>query len=147
VVTTFSRRSKRPLAEHVADWTGKLREIGRDDMYIAHAGLMSKCAWSTLGDIFLPIRSANGVRLLQTCRPQPRRQSHANPVADVNKVDETSDMHRELLAGNWQTKNPIGKDGVKERAMGFEPTTSALGRLHSTTELRPRTVRIDSSLS
>jgi YD repeat-containing protein len=26
----------------------------------------------------------------------------------------------------------------KERAMGFEPTTSALGRLHSTTELRPQ---------
>jgi hypothetical protein len=26
----------------------------------------------------------------------------------------------------------------QERAMGFEPTTSALGRLHSTTELRPR---------
>src|SRR2546429_9176761 len=26
---------------------------------------------------------------------------------------------------------------AKERAMGFEPTTSALGRLHSTTELRP----------
>jgi hypothetical protein len=22
--------------------------------------------------------------------------------------------------GNWQTKNPIGKDGVNERAMGFE---------------------------
>src|SRR5687768_1720822 len=26
---------------------------------------------------------------------------------------------------------------LQERAMGFEPTTSALGRLHSTTELRP----------
>ncbi len=37
----------------------------------------------------------------------------------------------------WHQKTPSGGDGEKERAMGFEPTTSALGRLHSTTELRP----------
>jgi hypothetical protein len=32
---------------------------------------------------------------------------------------------------------PEVRTGIK-RAMGFEPTTSALGRLHSTTELRPQ---------
>jgi hypothetical protein len=26
---------------------------------------------------------------------------------------------------NWQTKNPIGEDGAKERAMGFEAIASA----------------------
>ena len=31
-----------------------------------------------------------------------------------------------------------GVTASKERAMGFEPTTSALGRLHSATELRPQ---------
>ena len=40
--------------------------------------------------------------------------------------------------GNWRQKNPSGEEGSKERAMGFEPTTSALGRLHSATELRPQ---------
>src|SRR5580765_8004309 len=32
---------------------------------------------------------------------------------------------------------PIAQGEEKERAKGFEPSTSALGRLHSTTELRP----------
>src|SRR6186997_853517 len=42
---------------------------------------------------------------------------------------------------------------LPERAMGFEPTTSALGRLHSTTELRPQrscehsTARIETETS
>ena len=43
---------------------------------------------------------------------------------------------REFLFKNF-VPHPTGRDGVKQRAMGFEPTTSALGRLHSTTELRP----------
>ena len=45
---------------------------------------------------------------------------------------------REVLQ-RAQIKTP-GKSGglLQERAMGFEPTTSALGRLHSTTELRPQ---------
>lgn len=42
-----------------------------------------------------------------------------------------------VTGNNRQQKTPSGKDGVYERAMGFEPTTSALGRLHSATELRP----------
>ena len=29
---------------------------------------------------------------------------------------------------------------MRERAMGFEPTTSTLARLRSTTELRPRVI-------
>ena len=38
---------------------------------------------------------------------------------------------------------PLGyAAGEMERAMGFEPTTSTLARLHSTTELRPPSLLI-----
>jgi hypothetical protein len=35
-------------------------------------------------------------------------------------------------------KDREAKECFSERAKGFEPSTSALGRLHSTTELRPQ---------
>src|ERR1051326_7900614 len=42
-------------------------------------------------------------------------------------------------SGKVCQNNKLGShDLSQERAKGFEPSTSALGRLHSTTELRPQ---------
>src|SRR2546421_718186 len=56
MVDIYKPHRGRPLAEHVADWVGELRQLGRDDVYIGlcdarMARLMKECGWSTLGDI------------------------------------------------------------------------------------------------
>ena len=43
----------------------------------------------------------------------------------IDGVTEAAVTQR--LDGDWQQKTPSGRDGVAERAMGFEPTTSSLG--------------------
>src|SRR5262245_55757310 len=125
----------RPPAEHVADWTAELRQLGRDDMYIAPCKarlerLINECGWTKLGDIsadsFCKWReSATGNadhnredKTTRTIRPlSPKAKNHylatlntfcrwcikrkrmaANPVADVEKVDETADVRRERRA-------------------------------------------------
>ena len=47
---------------------------------------------------------------------------------------------RRLALMLWKFKRygPLARPGKVERVMGFEPTTSTLARLHSTTELHPQ---------
>jgi hypothetical protein len=74
-----------------------------------------------------------------------RSESVSSPSAEIGDrsagIGGNAEAGEEALSpatgGDRQQKTPSGGDGAKERAMGFEPTTSALGRLHSTTELRP----------
>src|SRR5688572_19312996 len=56
LIDPYKPHRKRPLAEHVAEWTAELRQLGRDDMYIAPckarmARLMKDCGWATLADM------------------------------------------------------------------------------------------------
>ena len=135
LIDPYKPHRKRPLAEHVVDWTAELRVLGRDDMYIAPCKarlerLMGECGWTTLGDIsadsFCKWRqTATGnadhnredktkrtIRLLSPkaknhylatlntfCRwCMKRNRLAANPVADVEKVDETADVRRQRRA-------------------------------------------------
>ena len=124
----------RPLSEHIADWTAELRELGRDDMYVAPCKarverLMKECGWAKLGDInadafckwrqtAVIIQTDGARRAVRTKRLlSPAAKNHylatlgtfcrwcvkrkriaANPVADVEKVDETADVRRERRA-------------------------------------------------
>ena len=45
---------------------------------------------------------------------------------------------RRLGLSSLNDSGRVVRPGVVERVMGFEPTTSTLARLHSTTELHPR---------
>ena len=135
LIDPYKVHRKRPLAEHIADWTAELRQLGRDDMYIAPCKarlerLMSECGWATLGaittDSFCKWRetavgNADHNRQDKTTRTirllSPRAKNHylatlitfcrwcvkrkrmaTNPVADVEKVDETADIRRERRA-------------------------------------------------
>jgi integrase len=56
LVDPYKQHRKRPLAEHIADWIGELRQLGRDEMYIAPCKarlerLADECGWTVLGDI------------------------------------------------------------------------------------------------
>jgi hypothetical protein len=56
LVDPYKPHRIRPLAEHVADWTAELRQLGRDDMYDAPCKarlerLLIECGWARLGDI------------------------------------------------------------------------------------------------
>lgn len=124
----------RPLAEHIADWTAELRQIGRADDYVAPCKarverLMKECGWAKLGDInadaFCKWRQTaiiiqvdglgRAVRTKRSLSPAAknhylaslvtfcrwcikRKRMAANPVADVEKVDETADVRRERRA-------------------------------------------------
>ncbi len=52
----YKAHRHRPLVEHVGDWIGELRQLGRDDVYIRlcdarMARLVDECGWMTLADI------------------------------------------------------------------------------------------------
>ena len=56
MVDLYKRHRGRPLAEHVADWIGELRQLGRDDVYVGLCDsrmgrLLKECGWAVLGDI------------------------------------------------------------------------------------------------
>jgi len=52
----FKAHRARNLAAHVADSTAELKQLGRDDQYVAPCKarlerLISECEWDVLGDI------------------------------------------------------------------------------------------------
>ena len=135
LIDPFKPHRKRALTEHVSDWITGLRQLGRDELYIApcHARmlrLIDECDWRVLSDIsadsFCAWRAgATGNadhnrkdRTTRTIRPMsPRCKNHYlstlvtfcrwclkrhrmanNPVANVEKVDESGDVRRERRA-------------------------------------------------
>lgn len=135
LIDPYKAHRIRPLAGHVADWTGELRQLGRDEMYVGPCKarlerLMKECGWAKLGDIdadsFCKWRETavgnadhnRADKATRTIRPlSPRAKNHylatlntfcrwcvkrkrmaENPVADVEKVDETTDVRRERRA-------------------------------------------------
>ena len=83
----FKEHRDRPLAEHVADWTAELSQIGRDDQYVAPCKarlerLMSECGWKVLGDIDADDFS--------------KWRETADGRADHNREDKTSRTARSL---------------------------------------------------
>ena len=131
----FKIHRRRPMTEHVADWVGELRQLGRDDGYIAPCKarmerLAKECGWETLGAIsadsfckwretamtnaahnrkdrsklvptLMAARSKNHylITLRTFCRWCIKRKRMAgNPVADVEKVEESGDVRRERRA-------------------------------------------------
>jgi hypothetical protein len=56
LIDPYQAHRKRALAEHVADWSAELKQLGRDDVYIGlcefRMGRMIKdCGWKTLDTI------------------------------------------------------------------------------------------------
>ena len=56
LIDPFKKHRRRKLSEHVADWITELRQLGRDDMYIAPCKarmerLAEECGWNALADI------------------------------------------------------------------------------------------------
>ena len=56
LVDPFKAHKARPLAEHVGDWIAELRQLGRDNQYVAPCKarmerLAKECGWGKLADI------------------------------------------------------------------------------------------------
>ncbi len=56
LIDPFEAHRKRPLAEHVADWIGELKQLGRDHVYIGQCEfrmgrMIQECGWKTLDTI------------------------------------------------------------------------------------------------
>ena len=120
----FAEHRARPLGEHLADYVGELRAMGRDGMYAYNAErrlgkLRDACGWATLdsitADAFCQWRDtvgetsvhAPGVRIGPRTKNQyldavrafcrwavKRGRMESNPVATVGRVDETADVRR-----------------------------------------------------
>jgi hypothetical protein len=79
----FKDHRDRPLADQLSDWTAELRQLGRDDQYVAPCKarlerLMVECAWTVLGDI----NADSFCKWRET----------ANGNADHNRKDKTTRM-------------------------------------------------------
>jgi integrase len=135
LVDPFKQHRRRRLSEHVGDWIAELRQIGRDDMYIAPCKarlqrLADECGWKVLGEISADAfckwrenavgnadhnRKDKATRTVSRLSPRAknhylatvntfcrwcvkRKRMASNPVADIEKVDETADVRRERRA-------------------------------------------------
>jgi len=118
----FGEHKKRPLAEHVTDYVADLTALGRDAKYVDNCrrrlnGLIAACEWKTLAHVSSDSFSKWRERIpkLPDGRPEigPRTQNQyleavrsfcnwcvkrkrcpVNPLADLQKADETSDVRR-----------------------------------------------------
>jgi integrase len=137
LIDPFAVHKAKPLAEHVKDWIAELRQLGRDDMYVAPCRarmerLADECEWKVLADISAdsfckwretarsnadhnrkekpagdadkPMLSPQAMNhylatLVTFCRwCVKRKRVAANPIIDVEKVDETGESRRERRA-------------------------------------------------
>ena len=115
LIDPYKVHRKRALAEHVADWTAELRQLGRDAVYVTNCEaqmqrLAGDCGWATLdamtADSFIRWRETAHARSPRTLNHYlatlttfsqwaiKRKRMASNPVADVEKVDETGDVRR-----------------------------------------------------
>jgi len=122
LIDPFEEHKRRPLAEHVSDYVADLTALGRDAKYVDNCrrrlnGLIAACEWKTLAHVSsdsfskwreripkLPDgRSEIGPRTqnqyLEAVRSfcnwcVKRKRCPVNPLADLQKADETSDVRR-----------------------------------------------------
>ncbi len=69
----------------------------------------------------------------------PNLGNHSTPGATVDKSALCAALGQSAVSVDAVDGKQTPSRQVKQRAIGFEPTTSSLGSWHSTTELRPHT--------
>lgn len=125
MVDTYKPHRGRPLADHIEDYIGELRTLGRDDKYVYNVQkrltkLRTLCGWKVLGDMTAdafckwrdtPIKQHMAESEDGTIGPRTlnqyleavrgfckwcvkRKRVPANPLADVQKIDEINDVRR-----------------------------------------------------
>ena len=122
LVDPVAEHKNRPFKEHLADYLADLRAKGRSAKYVQNlekrlTKLSTACGWTTLTSITADsfMRWRQGIQLLDDGRPaigpvtmnqyleasfgfcrwlvKPGKRMPANPLADVDRVDESSDIH------------------------------------------------------
>lgn len=157
LVDPYKAHRKRPLTEHVTDWIGELRQLGRDELYVAPCEarlrrLMSECGWRVLGEIDVDSfckwresatvnadhnRKDQSTRTIRSMSPRcknhylstlttfcrwcvKRRRMAVNPMVDIEKVDESSDVRRERRALNADELGNLLDAVPKHYRLGYQ---------------------------